>query len=93
MLKKLVFRLVKQYMEKELSGHIKSYMDHHYKVCETSKALVPSSAAVEGESEVREENNYFFSCGYWGSGKGKVIYTPYYSPAFAPKKKEEKKVS
>ncbi len=78
---------MKNYIEKI----IREYIDEHYIVCETSKTLVVKGKHVVGESEIIEEDEPKYKSGFmwpsFGWVKTKKIFTPNYSPAFAPKKK------
>lgn len=67
---------------------IKRYLDDNYVVCEESKCLVLKSEAVRGADKIRVKQNGFWGFSFMSSfAVEKEIYTPYFSPKFAPKKK------
>lgn len=90
-LKNWINKCVTEFLSENLNDLLNKYIENNYKVCETSKALIVRKGAVKGEDEIRTEATWSSGLLFGFYEEEKKIYTPYYSPAFAPKKKEVKK--
>lgn len=86
---------IQKWFERKVVEIVSSWVEENYRVCEKSKALIPKKYAVRGEDMLVPKNSGWkyslyrsLISGITGQEEStKKIHTPYYSPAFAPKKK------